>query len=248
MTIRELFRSRWTPIVAGILVGLLASSGLVYAWNRPYNDEPSLYLLGSGKGLSALITVEGIRVLIVSGTDPIGFGNALADARPLTAPRIDILVVTPGSERVVSRAISITNPQTILEIPGAEGVAIQPEAQRITSITSIALGDEITLAIDSGQIVGSAIPGWSITINAGTSTLLLAERQPVRPPSGISLLAVMGSDTPLSSVPAPAPLAISATVAGGYNDSTWPIGLIETGETARIRLEPAAIRLPGSWT
>ena len=247
MAIRALIRPRWMPIVAGLLIGLLTSSGLIYAWNRPYNHEPSLYLLGSGKGLSALLTIDGTRVLIVSGNDPIGLSNALADARPLTAPRIDLLIITPGSERVSDRAISITKPGTIFEIAGPESVAIQSEAQQITSNVSISLRDEITLAIDPGLIVGSAIPGWSITIHAGTSTLLLAERQPIRAPAGVSLLAVMGSDAPLSSVPAPAPMAFSATVAEGFGSSAWPIGLIDPGETARIRIDKDAIRLPGSW-
>ena len=105
----------------------------------------------------------------------------------------------------------------------------------------------LSLAFDPGLIVGSAISGWSISIHAGTSSLLLAEQQPIRPPANISMLAVMGSDAPLSSVPAPAPMAISATVAEGYGNTTWPIGLIDPGETARIRIEAGAISVPGSW-
>lgn len=247
MTIREMIRPRWMPIVAGLLIGLLTSSGLVYAWNRPYNDEPSLYLLGSGNGLSALITVGGTRVLIAGGNDPIAFGNALADARPLTAPRIDLLIITPGSERVTARAISVTKPTTTFEIAGPDGVMVAPDARQLIAPASIAIGDNLELAVDPGLVVGSAIPGWSITIHAGSSTLLLAERQSIRAPSGIALLAVMGSDAPRFSVPAPAPMAISATVAEGYSNSTRPLGLIEPGETARIHIDKDAIRLPGSW-
>jgi hypothetical protein len=240
--------SRWTPLFIGLVCGLIASTSLVYAWNRPYDHEDALYLLGSGKGLSALVTVGGTRVLIASGNDPIAFANALAGARPLTAPRIDLLIVAPHSERVAARAEEITKPSMMLEIAPADDVPNESDKHLIRSRETIELGNEMTLTLDPGITIGSPIAGWSIAIQHRGLEILLVERLPVRPLADASMIAVMGEEF---SIPSDSPAAIisasSAVVAGTESNAPYPLGLIDPGDIARLPIGDDSITLPGSW-
>jgi hypothetical protein len=240
--------SRWAPLFFGLLCGLIASTSLVYAWNRPYNHEDALYLLGSGKGLSALVTTGGTRVLIAAGNDPIAFANALANARPLTAPRVDLLIIAPDSERVAVRAEEITNPSMILEIAAADSDPDDLDIHLSRSRETIDLGNETILILDPGITIGSPIAGWSIAIQHRGVEILLVEQLPARPLADSSLIAVMGDDLTIPNESHAASIAASSiVVAGTEPDTPYPLGLIDPGESARVSIGENSITLPGSW-
>ena len=240
--------SRWTPLFFGLLCGLIASTSLVYAWNRPYNQEDALYLLGSGKGLSALVTSGGTRVLIAAGNDPIAFANALASVRPLTAPRVDLLIITPGSERVAARAKEITKPSKIIEIAAADALPEDSDNHQTRSRETIELGNELTMMLDPGITIGSPIAGWSIAIQRLGVEILLVEQLPARPPTDLSLLALMGDQLTIpNESPAASIAASSFAVAETEINASYPLGLIDPGDTARIPIKENSISPPGSW-
>jgi len=240
--------SRWAPLFFGLLCGLIASTTLVSAWNLPYNDEDALYLLGSGKGLSALVTSGGSRVLIAAGNDPIAFANALASARPLTAPRVDLLIIAPGSERVAARAKEIGNPSMILEIPADGALPGVSDNHMTRSRETIELGNKTTLTLDPGIIIGSPIAGWSITIQHLGVKLLLVEQLPARPLADLSLIALMGDELTIpNQTPAASIAASSVVVDGTERNARYPLGLIEPGDSAKLPLGENTITLPGSW-
>ena len=240
--------SRWTPLFFGLLCGLIVSTSLIYAWNRPYNQEDTLYLLGSGKGLSALVTSGGTRVLIAAGNDPIAFANALASARPLTAPRIDLLIIAPGSERVASRAKDITNPSMILEFASADGTPGESGHHVTRSRETIDIGDGVMLTLDPGMTIGSPIAGWSIAIQHRGVEIMLVEQLPARLSIDSSLIAVMDDEFTIPDNSPSASIAASSTVVAGMKlNASYPLGLIDPGDTARISIGEYSIMLPGSW-
>lgn len=240
-------RKSWTFLLFGLLCGLIASTSLVYAWNRPFASGSALYLLGSGKGLSALVTTNGIRVIVASGNDPIAFANALADARPLTSPRVDLLIITPGSIRVANRAREITNPAMVLEIAAAN-MEHQVDAEHLVlSREEIALGDEIRLVIDPGNAIGSPITGWSITLEQGHSQLLLVETLPVRQVSKVALISVMGDEFDAPRVSPAQGLAASSLLRDENVAGSYVLGFIDPGESSKIPIGNNAISIPGAW-
>jgi hypothetical protein len=247
MAFRGQLRTRWTPLFFGLLCGLIASTTLVYAWNRPYNNDDAMFLLGSGKGLSALVTADGMRVVIASGNDPIAFANALADARPLTAPRVDLLIVTPGSERVAARAKEITKPAMVLEIVSADAEP-EPSGHHLTRAReTIALGNDMTLVLDPGIIIGSPLAGWSIEIQARGTSILLVEQLPLRPVIGSMLIAVMSNQFDVPREPPTGTIAVSSLVGDDETSTTFPLGLVDPGYSVKIPIGPGTIEIPGSW-
>ena len=235
MAIRGQLRTRWTPLFFGLLCGLVASTTLVYAWNRPYNNDDAVFLLGSGKGLSALVITDGVRVVIAAGNDPIAFANALADARPLTAPRVDLLIATPGSERIAARAKEIANPDMVLEIASADAESEPSDHHLTRSRESIALGNDMTLVLDPGITIGSPIAGWNIAIESNGVEILLVEQLPDRPVAGTSLIAVMGDEVDVPGEPPAASIAVSSTgVESPGSNADFPLGMIDPGSAVSV--------------
>ncbi len=247
MAFRGQLRTRWTPLFFGLLCGLIASTTLVYAWNRPYNNDDAIFLLGSGKGLSALVTADGMRVVIASGNDPIAFANALADARPLTAPRVDLLIVTPNSKRVATRAKEISKPAMVLEIASADADSDPSDNHLTRSRETIELGNDMKIVLDPGITIGSPIAGWSIAIKSNGTEILLVERLPVRPIAGASLIAVMGDEFDVPDESPAASIAISSIVGDHETGTSFPLGLVEPGDSVKIPIGQGTIDIPGSW-
>jgi hypothetical protein len=240
-------RNRWTPLFFGLLCGLIASTTLVYAWNRPYNNNDAVLLLGSGKGLSALVTTGGTRVLIAAGNDPIAFANALAEARPLTAPRIDLLIIAPGSERVANRAKEITNPSIMLEIASADTESELSDNHLIRARETLAIGNEMTLILDPGITIGSPISGWSVSIHGRGVEIMLVERLPLRSIVGSSLIGAMGDEFDVPGEPPAPSIAVSSIVGDQVTGASYPLGLIKPGDAVRIPIGQGSITIPGSW-
>ena len=124
--------------IVGLLAGLLVASLVTVVHARDYG-QPALALLGSGDGLSVLVTTGDARLLVVGGSDPAAFANALADARPRSHPRIDLLVELPDARAVASRAWALARPSAMLTLSTTRRFPDDPPATAITAPITIDL-------------------------------------------------------------------------------------------------------------
>jgi hypothetical protein len=241
---RDASDARWRWLVAALLIGVLIS----WAWSagsaRSAN-EPAIVLLGSGNGLSVLVTTGDARVLVAGGTSAGDFANALADARPRTTPRIDVLVALPGSRNVVDRARELARPTLELRLPDQRSG--RQESGTLTSRRAIDLPG-ITIDIDPGSGSGE---DWSITIRAGASTTLVvpawtvaASRAPV------ALVVITGRDTGAAATTARTP-AIAASVRALDSPVVKDgllAGRVAPGDAVRLRMSSdGALAVPAAW-
>lgn len=203
-------RPWWARHIAiGVLFGLLISTGLVVRWERSYAAS-AVTVLGSGDGLSVLIEIDATRVLILSGDDTGEFTNALAAARPGQRPRIDLIIIAPGADRLAERAIAITKPGRVLTLsrfgstPGAAG-------DPVSALSMVVLKDRARIELDPGNRISGAGPGWMVRIQTGDTDLLIAEHSPQIAPQGINAVVIAGSDLG-PDIPLAVPRLISATL------------------------------------
>lgn len=223
---------RWwmRHIAVGVLIGLIISTGLVWRWERGYAAS-GVTVLGSGDGLSVLIEIDATRVLILSGDDSGEFTNALAAARPGQRPRIDVIVIAPGSERLAERAITITRPERVLALTGF-GNTTASAGEPVSSPGTIVLKDHARIELDPGNRVSGRGPGWAIRVQTGTADLLIAEHSPRIAPAGIDAVIIAGSDLG-PDIPLAIPRLVSATLP--VQDST-ELKRIAPGSIERIDL------------
>jgi hypothetical protein len=195
-------RPWWARHIAiGVLLGLLISTGLVVRWERNYAAS-AVTVLGSGDGLSVLIEIDATRVLLLSGDDTGEFTNALAAARPGQRPRIDLIVIAPGADRLAERAIAITKPGRVLAL-SRFGSSPNALGERVSTVATVVLKDRARIELDPGNRVSGAGPGWSVRIQTGDTDLLIAEHSPRIAPPGITAVVMP--------VPTSAPTSRSAS-------------------------------------
>lgn len=113
--------------------------------------SPAITLLGSGDGLSILVTSQDARVLLVNGDDPAAFGAALASALPRAVRRIDLMLVlaTTESEPLVAYAKRTFEIGTVRVVAASAGSGTPTEAgnELSTDRQRIALPDNLSLEI-----------------------------------------------------------------------------------------------------
>jgi len=247
--VRRRLHHRWIPYLAAALAGLVIAGSVSAVWQRTFS-QPAVVLLGSGHGLSALVSTGSARVLIVAGDDPIAFANALTDARPPTMRRIDVVVLTPGaSPLVAARAVELADPARIMAIEpivgNAENNPLIDEPIRVVSAPrTIDLRGELLLDIDPGFITGQPSSGWSIRVQSRFVSVLLSESVPFRPGPAVGLVAIMGSTLPDAIHSLTIPVAVAADIT---ERPSGTYGLIEPGEAQRIPIESASIKVPREW-
>ena len=178
--------------VAGVLIGLIVASTTTIVSARRY-AEPAIYLLGSGNALSALIVSESSRVLIANGNDPAALANAFGRARPDALRRIDLVILMPdATERLAERAVNLASPARVLALPNdrfhpgnrIDGRSIRP----IDGLSSIQLGDNVSLTIDPGADLG-----WTIELSIDRAVIHVVEVVPMITPVDVDLLIIAGS-------------------------------------------------------
>jgi hypothetical protein len=247
--VRRGLHHRWFPYLAGALAGLIIASTCSAYWQRTAN-QPAIILMGTGHGLSALITTAAARILVVGGDDPIALANAFADGLPPTLRRIDVVVITPGASTIVTeRAVALSGAQRVMAIDATEETSDEPgfdgPVRMIGGPRTIELGGELLVDINPGLIAGQPASGWSIRVQSESASVVLAESVPFRPAPGVGLVAVMGATVP----PAVQSLNVPVVFASDSSDPTdVPFGTIAPGETRRIPIGPDAITLPADWT
>ncbi len=84
---------RRVAIGAAAFAGGLALSGGVSALLLNSERSASLTMLGSGSGMSVLVSSGRSRLLFLNGSDPADFGNALRRAQTPLLKRVDIVIV-----------------------------------------------------------------------------------------------------------------------------------------------------------
>jgi predicted regulator of Ras-like GTPase activity (Roadblock/LC7/MglB family) len=230
--VRRWSHHRWFYVIAGGLAGLLIATLLSYTWHRDFSAG-AVTLLGSGHGLSAVVSSGSMRVLIVSGDDPIAFANGFKDAHPPTMRRIDVVILTPSATPYLAeRAVDLARPQRIMAIETRETADELPKI------------DDPVRDIDPGLTTGGPASGWSIAVRSEAATILLVESAPFRVEAGVGLIAVMGDSVPASAAAIAAPVAHAADVA---EHAAGTHGHLASGEAERIPIEPAAVIVPLSW-
>lgn len=244
---RSWLERRWAWFMAGWLAGLMIAAGCAVAWSHSYNAA-SVYLLGSGDGLSALVISGSARLLIVGGSDPIALANALAVARPPAMRRVDIVVLTPDATRTVAeRAVALTKPRRVLAIAHHElesPARIGDQTVReITSLRTIRLTPNLLVDIDPGLVAGQPEQGWLIEVSTGEAAITLSERTPHRPGRHVLTHAIMSARVTDSAVTLRQPviLAADASLGVSLSDERVHIVTVEPGEIRRVRLESAAV-------
>ncbi len=249
--VRRWLHHRWLPFLVAALAGLIISSTVSLAWQRSFS-EPAITLLGSGHGLSALMSTGSARMLIVGGDDPIAFANALTHARPPTMRRIDVMILTPSaSPHVAERAIELAAPERIMAIDASDPIEESPDdmvidepVRRVSAPRTIDLGGELLLDIDPGLIAGKPSIGWRIRAQTGSIAVLLAESVPFRPGTEVGLVAIMGDTVPDTARSLTTPVAMAADV---ENVASGAYGLVEPGESQRIPIKPTSVIVPLDW-
>ena len=235
------FRARHLVLI-GVLLGIIVASSVTLVSARRYS-EPSIYLLGSGRGLSALVTSETNRILIANGTDPAALATAFRTARPDLIRRIDLVILLPGAtERLAERAVEMTSPRRVYALPNErfhpagriDGLQIHP----MDGPSSITISDDVRLSIVPG-----ITRGWEIEVAIGHVTILLSEHVPARPSSDIDLVVVMGDalDDWLTALRVPLVAAEDAADNNTPRPSKEPFVLLEREEVTRIRVTSSGI-------
>jgi hypothetical protein len=158
----------------GFSAGLIGSTAVGESWLR--NDgRRSLTILGSGRGLSVLLTSAGARMLLLGGSDYTDFGNALSSARFPLLDRIDMVLITGEKPniRLVEHALRQTEPRNVYSIGGAAdlldaGVAVD-RALTVPHRFTLPGDSEVTLDVDERE---SGSP-WSMLVRWRTHQLLI---------------------------------------------------------------------------
>jgi len=243
------------------LVALGATTIVAASWARDFST-PRVTLLGSERGVSALVTAGAARVLIIEGTNATELGNALSKARHPGLDRVDIAIVSgnAAASGIVSRAIRLLDPRMVIAI-GSEtsltGTDISP-ATIIDHTTEIELpeGVRITIEVWPSNDGESDDITWSAMIERGGASVYWVSDREALMQEGLPAEAdvtVIGRGKPASDTPFPRTHTIAAAGESIGGPDLRALGAdtigsdVETvrvfaGETVRIALDPEGIR------
>jgi len=165
--------------IGGFGLGLIGTTAIGASWLRD-DRQPSLTILGCGRGLSVLLTSGGARMLQLAGSDYTDFGNALASARYPGLDRIDLLLV-PGqgpNRSLLASAVRQVGARNIYTIGSSRelldaGISVDRE---LLAPHRFALpGDtDVTISVAGGSdSPNSSEFSWSILIQWRTHHLLV---------------------------------------------------------------------------
>jgi hypothetical protein len=248
---RQPCRDGGFPLRAGVIalvVGVLLATSVGVVWARAAS-APAVTLLGSGDGLSVLVTTPHARLLLVGGNDPAAFANALADARPRTAPRVDLVVELPGARAVAARANALARPTATLTLDPARRFPDQPAATPITGAVAIDLPGGVTVTLDPGSAEGD----WSVTIAMPGATVLVLPAWGLAAARADVALVVLAGESADGAEDATRAPAIAASALAFPDDLSWPtagplVGSIPVGEAVRLPLAAeGGLAVPAGW-
>ena len=173
---RALTRRSALIAAGGFSAGLLGSSAIGESWLRE-DGRRSLTILGSGRGLSVLLTSAGARMLLLGGSDYTDFGNALSSARFPLLDRIDIVLISGKKLNIplVEHALRQTEPRNVYSIGGATalldaGVAVD-RALTVPHRFTLPGDSDVMLAVDAEE--QESAPAWSMLVGWRSHQLLI---------------------------------------------------------------------------
>ena len=181
---------------AGIAVGI---------WHRDIMS-PRITFLGSGDRLSVLVSDGPSRLVIASGDDPTGFENALTSILPISARRVDVLLVSGSKTTLLAPLAASQDEQVRLtrslgSIPASIEASEFGEISELSTPARIRLSPEITLAIETAAPADADSDdpvSWRAIVERGpTRIVILSDGKAaglfsLPPPA--SVIAVAGDD------------------------------------------------------
>ena len=248
---------------------VVATATVDAAW-RADLQRPRVVVLGSGRRqLAALITAGEARLLLAIGDDPVVFGNALAQVRPITAPRIDLLLVAGSGKTLAVPAAIIEeiDPSLTLSLGpllGADAALFKRSREMpvISGTRRIRLGDDLTVevAVAAGEATeDGAMPSeWRLIVRHGRSTMVLLSRVTATdafpPVEAVSCLILPELKSAAAWGPNPPPLVViagpaeagrelRAAAAASAVAAQWG-ALVHPGEALPLTFNDGAISLP----
>ena len=263
--------SRRSLLVAGgSFVAGTAVTMAVGDWWRCDMAVPRVVALGAGNRLSVLVTAGAGRLLIATGDDAIGFGNALARARHSTTRRIDVLLLAGrGRDLFVPAAIRdeahVRYAASLGPLPNtAEGEAVRagglpvlPSPRRIRLPRDVVVRIDVTESPATGDDDGVDVAWRAVVRRAETTVVIYADAE-----DAVALLAdepvsavIVGGTDPLrvlelvesrvlvvsaDEVPGRDLRRDAARVAG---HDLWAVSVF-SGEAARLDFVEGGLRLP----
>lgn len=258
-----------------VLVAVAASVTTVLvdaAW-RVESRRPRVVLMGAGDQLSVWVAAGDARLLLASGDDPAAFGNALAQVRRATAPRLDVLLVAGEGRRLLAPA-ALVNESGARLVAAVGPLGSSPEAEAVGATTlpmlsgsrRFRLPDGLSVVIEVDQVEGAGEEApddgsgvaWRMVVRRGSSTVVVlsdgdaSTRFPTM--DGASVLVVAGR-TPLrawASVPAAAFVVAGEAVEGrevrkaaleGDPGPRWSVR-VHPAEVATLTFRAEGVELP----
>jgi len=274
--VRRLDRG-WRRALAFAAALFVLSAGVAMAggavWARDF-ESPRVTVLGAGNRLSVLVTAGPSRLLIATGDDPGAFGNALADARPPMARRLDVVllagratdlaVAAEASADSHARYVATIGPlpdSAATDAMGAETLPVIDAPRRIR------LSDEVDVTVEVAVVPGEdadepPIVAWRAVVRRGATTVVVLSdgRDAGRFGSlGPVAAVVLVGEHPAEAVDHVATGALvvnSDTVEGRelrgdigtrLNGSMWAVRVFP-GEAVRLEFVDGGLRLPDEVT
>ncbi|CAN5775026.1 hypothetical protein BH23CHL5_BH23CHL5_06250 [soil metagenome] len=246
-------------------LGLVAAGGLGAAFLLEERD-PTVHILGSGNGLSLLVTNRGTRAIVLLGSNASEFGNALNRVRSPFQDRVDLLLLTGPSIGLAfaQRAVDIVQPRAIYSIGNplrlldagipVNRTLILPHRFSISDDASIVVPElPVSDSIESQSLY------WSGRIEHDGKTVMFDSAGPsearsagVDPVSTWIRLRGRIEPAELSEL-RPQAFVIDADAQSGpelrqmlKNDVGYPVSAfrVHDGESARIRFRTTGLELP----
>ncbi|MGD9711492.1 MAG: hypothetical protein AB7V46_05420, partial [Thermomicrobiales bacterium] len=152
--------------------------------------QSTLAMLGSGSTMSVLIGAGGARLLLLDGTDPADFGNALKKESVPLLNRVDIVIVSnqEAGSTFVHTALDQVEYERLSVIGDSTGLLDAGVAVReqIRHSLEIRMPDQVSVMIQRGTDSGDDQPGWYATLSNGSIRILLTAGQPTTSMSSLT--------------------------------------------------------------
>jgi hypothetical protein len=163
------------------LFGLSFSSTLAIGrYGQHRCARPAITVLGSGSDLSILVSDGPARLLLASGDDPAGFGNALKQSRPFGCERIDVLLLAGSTNDVTfltraRRAAKARHVEAIGE-PDLLGALGLPPDSLLFSPRRFRLSPDTRVTVETverAEAEEGPSFGWRASIEHGTTRVVV---------------------------------------------------------------------------
>jgi hypothetical protein len=158
-------------LLLGVTVAALALAQMISA----RQDRPAVVALGSGDGLSVLITAGGARLLIPAGDQPSAFGNAWRAwaVVPLTR-RVDLLALPGDGDPVASSAMRMLTVRETISLPGGDaGSTGSPGATPLEDALRVQVGDAVAITLERSSDRTNLPATWRLVVERGATRLAI---------------------------------------------------------------------------